>query len=486
VSDPAGSPSARLDHLLAHLGTAPAPGVSAVLTGRDPVLSTPFPIGELTAAALGAVGVAAANLWYDRTGVGQRVSVDATTAAAAIHGRRLQRLDGRAVDSVPCRPIVGPYRCADDRFIELCAPFPHLLEGTLSVLGCVHEDRAVAAAVGRWRSPDLEQALAHAGQCGVVVRSPSEWAEHEQSRAVAPLGPVSVEKIGKSVPMPLELGGTSPLDGVRVLDLTRVVAGPQHGRLLADLGADVLLVNSPFLINVLDSLIDTGHGKCSALLDLDDARDEATLRRLVADADVFVDGYRGGSLERRGFGPEALAAMRPGIVAVSINCYGDVGPWRSRPGFEPIAQSAAGIAYQLAVDGVPGLLPGTVCDYVTGCLAALGTLVALRRRAREGGSYLVRASLVQTAMWISRIGAVVDDLAGSGFGDLSGRTVRSLTAFGVLDHLVPPIELSATPLRWRRTAVPPGTDPPAWPRPLATASLRWYGTGDHRANGGSR
>jgi crotonobetainyl-CoA:carnitine CoA-transferase CaiB-like acyl-CoA transferase len=180
------------------------------------------------------------------------------------------------------------------------------------------------------------------------------------------------------------------------------------------MGADVLLINSPRLVNVKDSLVETGHGKRSAHLDLDDPADVHCLDQLVGSCDVFADGYRGGSLERRGFGGPALEAARSGIVAVSINCFGDVGDWRTRRGFEPIAQAVSGIALTIGSGDRPGLLPGTVCDYLTGGLAALGTIAALRRRSREGGSYRVRASLTQTAMWLADIGTTCDPAAASG------------------------------------------------------------------------
>jgi crotonobetainyl-CoA:carnitine CoA-transferase CaiB-like acyl-CoA transferase len=231
---------------------------------------------------------------------------------------------------------------------------------------------------------------------------------------------------------------------------------------LADMGAEVLLINSPKLINVKDSLIETGHGKRSAHLDLDGPHDVHRLTRLVQLCDVFVDGYRSGALERRGFGVPALVGTRPGIIAVSINCFGDAGGWRARRGFEPIAQAASGIAWASGSGDRPGLLPGTVCDYLTGGFAALGTIAALLRRAKEGGSYRVRASLTQTAMWLADREMSCDPAAASGFGDLSSWTVTEDTAFGELTHLLPPITMSATGPRWRRTAVPAGTDPPTF------------------------
>ena len=163
----------------------------------------------------------------------------------------------------------------------------------------------------------------------------------------------------------------------------------------------MLLVNSARLANISAFVMETSHGKRSCVLELDDTDGVATLRGLASQADVFAQGYRGGSLARRGFGPEDLAELRPGIVVVTINCYGDAGPWHLRPGWEQMAQTVSGLAVGQGGADHPTLLPAAACDYTTGYLAALGTMAALWRRAQEGGSYHVRASLCQTAGWFT-------------------------------------------------------------------------------------
>jgi crotonobetainyl-CoA:carnitine CoA-transferase CaiB-like acyl-CoA transferase len=225
----------------------------------------------------------------------------------------------------------------------------------------------------------------------------------------------------------------------------------------------VLLVNSARLTNVPAFVMDTSHGKRSCCIELDDAEGVATLGSLAAGADVFAQGYRGGSLARRGFGPEDLAALRPGIVVVTINCYGDVGPWRDRPGWEQMAQTVSGLAVGQGDPDRPGLLPAAACDYTTGYLAALGTMAALWRRAREGGSYHVRASLCQTAGWFTRTSTGAGAGAETtGFGDVASYLTTSDTPFGRLRHLSPVARLSDTPARWTVPTSPIGTHPPAW------------------------
>jgi crotonobetainyl-CoA:carnitine CoA-transferase CaiB-like acyl-CoA transferase len=249
---------------------------------------------------------------------------------------------------------------------------------------------------------------------------------------------------------------------VRALDLTRVLAGPTCGRTLAAHGADVLRIGSPHLPSVPPFVMDTSHGKRSAHLDLRSPADAERLRALVRGADVFAQGYRSGALARLGFGPEALFELRPGLVYTSINCYGHEGPWVERPGWEQLAQTVTGIALEQGGAAGPQLLPAAATDYNTGYLAALGTLVALARRAREGGSYWVRASLSRTGMWLERMGRT--DSVGPGLGaeQIRPHLTRSSTPFGELSHLGPIVELSETPARWALPTVPLGTHPAEW------------------------
>jgi crotonobetainyl-CoA:carnitine CoA-transferase CaiB-like acyl-CoA transferase len=292
-----------------------------------------------------------------------------------------------------------------------------------------------------------------------MVRTPDEWKAHPQHAALEPLARLSVHKIGDAPVEPVG-DGVRPLGGVRALDLTRVLAGPTCGRTLAAHGADVLLVNKEGMPNVPAFVLDTSHGKRSAYVDLDTEAD--VLRGLVRDADVFTNGYRGGALDKRGFGVEEVAAMRPGIVYVSISCYGDVGPWRERPGWEQLAQSVSGIAHTQGGDGPPTLVPAAACDYTTGYLAALGAMTGLALRATEGGSWHVQASLCQTAQWIIAEGARCDRDAATGLPDRAPWTTTSVTPEGTLTHLGPIVEMSATPPRWDRPSPPLGFDQPSW------------------------
>ena len=438
-------------------------GVPVAITGNDPVLPSPFPAGEAAAFALALEGAAAAKLWQLKTRRKQSVAVDVRAAAASLLSFAFQRLDG---DSTP-RPaatsaLVALYECGDGRWIHLHGAFPSLRDGTLDVLGCAEDRDSVAAAVRTWAAQDLEDALAARGMCGAMARTAGEWASHPQGQTLASLPVVEVIKVAVSDPIPLP-EGDRPLSGVRVLDLTRVLAGPTCGRTLASHGADVMLVNSPDLPNIAPFVLDTGHGKRSTHIDLNAATGKRTLRDLTSTADVFAQGYRSGALKRRGFGLEDVLAIRPGMIYVSINCYGHTGPWEQRPGWEQLAQTATGVATRHGTPEKPELIPAAACDYTTGYLAAYGVMTALARRATEGGSYHVRASLAQTGMWFTRIGASCDPAAATGVGDPSDLMTTTETPQGRLARLRPMTQMSETPPHWVRPTAPLGTHEPVWP-----------------------
>jgi crotonobetainyl-CoA:carnitine CoA-transferase CaiB-like acyl-CoA transferase len=254
-----------------------------------------------------------------------------------------------------------------------------------------------------------------------------------------------------------------------VLDLTRVLAGPTCARTLAEHGADVLRVGTDLLPNNETQNIATGHGKRSTVLDLTSDAGRDRLRVLAAEADVFSQSYRPGSLAGRGFSVEELAALRPGIVYVSLCAFSHQGPWRQRRGFDTLVQSVSGICDDYALDGKPRHLPVSALDYITGYIAAFAAMVALGRRAREGGSYQVRVSLAQTGRWLTRLPRIDPALAARTAADLPPERIESLcttteTPYGRVRHLAPIVRMGETPARWERPSVPLDHDPPAWLR----------------------
>lgn len=465
-SDDGVGPRAALDRILATVAWDRISASHVKFTGADPVLPSNFRIGSVAAATIAASGLAAADLWELRAGRRQDVAMDVRTAAMTMRGGRYVRIVGQA-KTPNWDAISGFYRTGDDRWVQLHCNFSHHREGAVALLDCEDTRDSVAAAVAQWPAQRLEDDFAARGLCAAMVRDHDEWAAHEQSQAVERLPLMEIIRIADSDPEPPG-AGARPLSGIRVLDLTRVLAGPTCGRTLAEHGADVLRISGPHLPFNANSVLDTGHGKRNAFIDLRADEGVAQLRRLVRRADVFTQAYRPGALAARGFSPEALAELRPGIVCVSLCAYGHAGPWRDRRGFDTLVQAATGIADEEGAAGPPRHMPVSQLDYATGFLAAFGVMTALARRGREGGSYLVRLSLCQTAHWIKSLGRIpasanARDLPDPGPEDVADLMIESEGPFGRVRHLAPAIEMSETPPHWARPVAPLGHHEPVWP-----------------------
>lgn len=457
-------PAAILDALLAELASDLA-ARRAAFHGRDPVLPTRFRIGEAAAAALAGCGSLAAALWVARGGRDQQVTVDVRAAAASLLSFLLMRGPGlEDFADARARNTIALYPTRDQRWIHLHGGFPHLRDGLLSLLGCADDRDAIAHAVARHEAQELEDAIAERRLCAAIVRTGEEWDAHPQGARLASTPVVSIERIAESPAEPLAPGVARPLQDVRVLDLTRVLAGPTCARTLAEHGAEVLRIDGPHLPRISAFVLDTSHGKRRAGLDLRSAEDAEQLRSLVRGCDVFSQGYRAGALEARGFGPAELAALRPGIVVVSVNAYGHAGPWRERAGWEQLAQTVSGIAAEQGGGGDPQLLPAAACDYTTGYLGALGALTALRRRTREGGSWHVRVSLCQTARWLRGLGRADAEPEGLPGDALAALMQTTRLNSGALTHLGPVVRLSETPARWDQPTGPACEHPARWVR----------------------
>ncbi len=439
------------------------------IAGEDPILASPHHLGEGAAVARLLTGVGASELWRTRTGRGQALRVDARHAAAALssftHIRLLDAADPEAATRRPQRLLTRIVAARDGRHVQLHSSFndgPKLLEEL--GLGEDASPEEVNAAVAGRDAFELEAAFIARKICGGVVRSKHEWADHPQGRAIAEQPAVRITKIGDSPPEPLP-DGDRPASAVRVLDLTRVLAGPTCAKTLAEHGADVLHVTAPHLDMLGPFDIETGIGKRQASIDLNDPEQAETMRRLLAQADVFSQGYRLGTLARRGFDPESLAELRPGIVYVSENCYGHTGPWSERPGWEQLAQAATGMSYRegsaAGADG-PRPAPAAVNDYSTGYLAAYGAMVALARRATIGGSWHVQVSLSQTSMWYQRLGDDRDREAArlGDPGEFLG--IMDTEHYGRVQYLRPALSMSETEPRWDLPPAPSGTHEPRW------------------------
>ncbi|WP_084432619.1 CoA transferase [Kibdelosporangium aridum] len=414
---------------------------------HDPVLPGRFRVGSAAAACVHATTQAAADLFAARGGDPGPVSVDVRHAAAHFRSERYLRVDGEPAGGED--PLTGNYKAADG-WVRLHCNYPHHRDAAMQVVGT-----DFAAGVASRKAIDVEQAVVAAGGAAAAQRSREEWAAHPQGIALRRLPLLSIEQIGDAPPIQLSKADR-PLSGVRVLDMTHVIAGPVCGRTLAAHGADVLHVGAEHLPVVRPILLDTQFGKRSTFIDLRTAEGADTLRALVrADADVFIESFRPGSLAAKGFGPADLAAMRPGIVVVEISAWGWEGPWRTRRGFDSLAQLASGIA----AGDPPVPLPAQFLDHGTGWLAAYGVLTALRRRMETGGSWLVKVALARTGLWLDELGKtevngkrlIVDDLL-----------TTTPSPFGLLTHIRMPGSLPGAQPNWAHGSPVPGSAKPEW------------------------
>lgn len=435
------------------------------LIGADPVLPSTFAVGTVAQAALAAAALAASQIGRVRNGLAQDVAVDIT--AATLECLNWFSIDGRTPEAWD--KLSGLYRCADG-WVRVHTNFAHHRDGVLRLLGLPEGAQtprsAVEAALAPRSALAFEQAAADAQLVVAAVRSVADWDAHPQGQAVAGLPLLVWQKLGDAPPLPWGPLATEqrPLSGLRVLDLTRILAGPICGRTLAAYGADVLLVNSPALPNI-ESIIETSRGKLSCHLELREPAGQAALRALLAEADVFVQGYRPGGLAALGFGPEQVAQIRPGIVCISLSAYGHVGPWSGRRAFDSLVQSASGFneAERMAAGAdAPKALPTQILDCATGLLMAFAAQAARLRQAREGGSWLVRLSLAQTGHWLRSLGRVANGLAAIK-PSIKPYLETTESGWGKLVAARHAARFSHTPAGWDRPSVRPGTHPPAWP-----------------------
>jgi hypothetical protein len=436
----------------------------AHLTGADPVLPSSFPVGTVAQASIAAAALSACELGHMRGAERQQVSVDMVHAALECVGP----FTVNGVAPEVWDKFSGLYACADG-WVRVHANFAHHRDGALRLLGldpsiATREDaeRAMAA----WRAIDFETAAADAGLVATALRSFGQWDVTPQGRAVAAQPLFTIERIGDAPPLALPpiADEAPPLSGVRVLDLTRILAGPVGGRALAAYGADVMLVNSPQLPNI-EAIADTSRGKLSTHIDLRSEPGREALTSLASQAHVFVQGYRPGGLQALGFGPHELAKLRPGIVCASLSAYGTQGPWAGRRGFDSLVQAATGFNHaegEAAGGGKPRPLPMQILDHTTGYLIAMGACAALCRQQRDGGSWHVQVSLAQTAHWLRGLGRVENGFAVNK-PDAKPYLEKCDSGFGELLAMRHSARLSRTPAIWRRQAAPPGTHPPVWP-----------------------
>ncbi|MFC8012916.1 CoA transferase [Streptomyces cinereoruber] len=425
------------ESLWSALGGDPALVDRVSFTGPSGLLPARLPVMDLARATVAVAGLAA----VERAGLPGPVRVDDGAVATAFTSERHLRIDGRA--PVNFAPLSRFWRAADG-WVRTHANYPHHRAALLTALGVPSEPEAgtaeaVAAAIGERTAVEVETAVYGTGGLAVALRTPGEWAAHPQGREVAGSPLLSRERLDEAPPRPR----SGPL---RVLDLTRVLAGPVATRTLALLGADVLRIDPPGNPELPDQHADTDAGKRTAALDLDRPSDRRTFDELLDAADVLVTGYRPGALDR-------FDLHRPGLVTARISAWGDGGPWGGRRGFDSLVQAATGIAVVEGSAQEPGALPAQALDHGTGYLLAAAVLRSLTERDRDGGTRLVRLSLARTGHWLTHALPAYEP-------------VRYLTEsdgpLGRLRHALSPVAYEGGPTDWSRPPGLPGADAPVW------------------------
>jgi crotonobetainyl-CoA:carnitine CoA-transferase CaiB-like acyl-CoA transferase len=467
-------------------------GGSVDIVGCDPIFSSVVRLGEAFSIAAMAAAVGAAAIWRERTGAGQDLSIDVRSAA---HGINPEFTFHPTINGHPYPNPIGssqpftiyPYQTKDGRWVYPSGVYPRQHVAWSNFLKCDISHASVATAIAKWNADELEEAANAQGHTLCIARSSQEWLDHPQGRYLAQEPVIAIRKIGESEPEPFR-PADRPLGDIRVLSLTHAVAGPVVGRTLAEQGADVLSVNHHDDFEHDWVYDDANVGHRSTFLDLDNDCDNQRCRELARAADVVVDNFRGRKLARFGLSPEELAERRPGIIVVSVRCYGWGGPWFNRGGFDMLGSAASGLAMLEGKNGAPSMPPtALINDYITGYMGAAGAAAALLKRAREGGSYHVTVSLTRCAMWYQSLGLVpeaerafarnhIQDIWTSPHADFA-KGVRDLklrllepeilirdTALGKVRRLAPAVAYSMTPAGW--------VDPILVPRGSSTAEWR--------------
>ena len=423
-------------------------------------LSSCFPVTDLAIASIGTAGLALADL----------VAVASDTPATVIVDRHLASAWFRYSLAplgwslpAPWDSIAGDY-LAEDGWIKLHTNAPHHRDAALRVLQCAGERETVAAAVSKWAGEDLERAVVEAGGCAARMRSLAAWRKHPQGQAVATEPLIALTHAGAFAGRAWRPDPARPLLGIRVLDLTRVLAGPVATRFLAGLGADVLRIDPPDW-DEPGVVPDVTLGKRCARLDLRDSEGRQRFERLFAGADILVHGYRPGALEGLGLGEAARRALNPGLIDVSLCAWGWSGPWSNRRGFDSLVQMSSGIAeagmrWKVADRPVP--LPVQAIDHATGYLMAAAALRGLAFRLHEKTAITARLSLARTAAALTSSGKGTVGTVFAGMSEADYDQKIEQTPWGPAHRLHPPVAVGEVTPLWDRPAAELGSAQAQW------------------------
>ncbi|QHF46603.1 acyl-CoA transferase [Pseudomonas sp. S35] len=435
------------------------PHTPLTLTEAGALPST-FAVTELASASIGAAGQALAQLIQQQTGRLPSVSVDRRLASFWFSSSI--RPVGWQVPPL-WDPVAGDYASADG-WIRLHTNAPHHRAAAEQVLGSVVDRAEMAANVATWNGAELEQAIVDAGGCAAQMRTWQAWQTHPQGLAVNAQALIQRQTFETTRDTPWLGSVARPLAGIKVLDLTRVLAGPVASRFLAGLGANVLRIDSPTWSEP-GVVPEMTLGKRCARLDVKHPADRQVFESLLKDADILFHGYRADALEHLGYTPSALQSLAPGLIDVSLNAYGWSGPWRNRRGFDSLVQMSSGIAdagmaWKQSDKPVP--LPLQALDHATGYLMAASAIRALSERLESGRGGSARLSLARTAKLLVEAGHVPEQPALRAEEPSDQGLVVEQTAWGQAHRLLPPLTISGTPLQWDLPAGELGSHRAQW------------------------
>lgn len=423
-------------------------------------LPSTFAVTDLASASIGAAGQAVAQLVLAMTGRLPAVSVDRRLASFWFSSS----LRPVGWQTPPLwDPVAGDYASADG-WIRLHTNAPHHRAAAEQVLGKVADRAEMASKVAAWNAAELEQAIVDAGGCAAQMRSWQAWQQHPQGLAVNAEPLVQRQTFATTTAKTWTGSVARPLAGIKVLDLTRVLAGPVASRFLAGLGADVLRIDSPTW-NEPGVVPEMTLGKRCARLDLKTSEGRQVFEALLKDADILFHGYRADALEQLGYSAAELQSIAPGLIDVSLNAYGWSGPWRNRRGFDSLVQMSSGIAdagmaWKHADKPVP--LPLQALDHATGYLMAASAIQALSERLKSGRGGSAQLSLARTAKLLVDAGQVPEQVALRAEEPGDQGLVVEQTAWGQAHRLLAPVTISGTPLQWDLPAGELGSHRPQW------------------------
>lgn len=387
------------------------------LIGKDPVLASPHKVGEAVSIALLLAAVATSVIWKHRTNIDNNLKIDIRDAIHYLHPVHFVWQSGYNMDLGADKVEINfNYKTKTERsvWIQCGPPYPKLQDGYLNFFNCGNNRAAIGKVIEQWDAFELEKRLAELGLPCCVVRTKDEWRNHPQGKLLLNSPVIEIEKISSGVPSGLKKDESLdyPLEGVNVLDMTHVLAGPRAAMSLAEFGANVLYVASPNHLDPKTINLGVNHGKKSTYLDLEDADDLNTLQKLLIQTDVFTYSYRPTVAQRLGLEPKDICGLNPkGMIYLSINAFGHEGPWKLRPGFDQNAQMVTGFS---ATEGgsldTPKPSPVYyINDLLSAYFASAGIMTALHRRATEGGSYHVKVSLARSCMWVQDLGLIMPE-----------------------------------------------------------------------------